>query len=284
MRDERGVGRESPPSDCFRSYEDIIALERKIESNDYVDFMVECIALGYKSYRDLANMYVHAATHSQLETFRDAVGRLRSYTLSAGITSKAYALAFKRIAERGNDFTPTWREVKKYLRIFKYIDCRPTSMFGANIRADEIDEALNCVLNGLAAAHRGILFTDGRRTIIETSLRFLERGASLFFKGPDEKRSSLVALLSACDGVKSERLFSEFSSYLCCRLEYKGTMVTFDAWRPASLTCLAARSMLRSEDSKRLPLKLRSFVEAHRELQLYFETRTPSSDWYDPHW
>lgn len=74
IRDEHGIATESLKQIDFRSYEDIIVLEQKIESDHAVDFMIHCYSLAPKNDRhSLEFVYSCTSTHAQLDKLHLAI-------------------------------------------------------------------------------------------------------------------------------------------------------------------------------------------------------------------
>ncbi len=131
--------------------------------------------------------------------------------------------------------------------------------------------ALNELLNAfLRTRHNRYNYYYDRVMNIPFLTELLDRGASLYFRDPDSKMSSVVALVAFNDYHVDYFPISAFDRYLCCPLDYHSAKLThFDPHRLAPLSCLAARRIPPSEIGVKLPIRLRSFIESHQELHAY---------------
>ena len=142
---------------------------------------------------------------------------------------------------------PTWREVKKYLRTTNWLN--PANMLcGADILDEKLDEVLNCLLNNCVLTEHGFYRLQGGNDVWFLK-QLLDRGASLWFKGADERSSSIAALLDCVRYRNGLFPLSEFSPYICCPVfyEYGDPEISFDSRRLALLCWLAAGKIPRSD-------------------------------------
>lgn len=255
IRNEYGT---TPGTSSFRrfySYEDIIDLERKF---DAVDSLIQGDAIRPLTCRNLAVVYKKTSSFSQLETFHDAVSALADRILRQSVADRLYSTQFSRLLMRGLE--PKLRDFKRYLKVCGRIDWCASYTFdtiGTAFVEETPDEALNFIINRIGYI---------APTYVDTVLELLQKGANLYFKDPDEKRSTLVALVTLCQ--RSESQASKLAPHICCPMRYRGGKVNFDDRQVAWLSCLAARKASQGDDLiRRLPSKLRYFVEAHQDLE-----------------
>lgn len=269
IRNEHGTVRQNSPPECFGSFGDIRDLERAIKAGSVVDFVVQGIRLEVVDPRHLGMMYGCTSSLAQLEALHEeitAVGGedLRDYAAAS------FGMQFRTLSTGVLDSPPSWREVRKYLRMAPYFNPGDEIIFGAEILEEELDEAMNCLLNSVMRVSveddgfYSVFLTDKTVQILK---ELLDRGASLFSRNPGEEKSSLGALVEFADVIARDLPLSEFSSYICCPLVRSDLGVTFDARRLARLSCLAARRILPSTIDSEPFGKLRPFIEAHQELQ-----------------
>ena len=83
----------------------------------------------------------------------------------------------------------TCREVNKYLRTTDEITNYANMLCGADILTEELDEALNCLLNNCERTRYS--FLDREEEDVRFLKLLLDRGASLWFRGADERSSSV---------------------------------------------------------------------------------------------
>ena len=278
IRNEQGFSLCDRPQICFRSFEDLVQLERSIEADDAVDFLLQGV--------DLKKMDTDAMTYStmdtnvmkmsmfllrnlpQLNVFHDGA-MLIDPRYSCMKTAHLYGYQFRYLTSEERGAKPTWLEVKKYLKTaggLGDVGDGANMLCGADILDEELDEALNCLLNNcVRTKHNFGRHEDG----VQFLKQLLDRGASLCFRGADERSSSIAALLTCDEYYRGLFPLSEFSSYICCPLfNNRGySKISFDSRRLASLSCLAARKIPRPENASELPPGLRFFIEAHQELQ-----------------
>ena len=145
---------------------------------------------------------------------------------------------------------------------------------GADILDEELDEALNCLLNNYVRFRcLSIRLRHNFNRLLAEDVTFLkrllDRGASLWFREADERSSSIAALLERVRDMEGYFSLSEFSPYICCPLfnEVGHREISIDSHRLAPLSCLAAGKIPRSQDVSEVPRELRFYIEAHRELQ-----------------
>ena len=184
---------------------------------------------------------------------------------STYIARYSYGWQFRHLTSQWRGVKPTWREVRKYLRTSNELD-DANMLCGADILDEDLDEALNCFLNNcVRTQHRFHRQGNG----VQCLKQLLDRGACLWFKGADERSSSIAALLECVRYRIGNFPLSEFCSYMCCpvRHEYGYREINFDSRRLAPLCCLAARKIPRSQNASEVPPGLRFFIEAHQELQ-----------------
>lgn len=281
-RDAHGITRKNSPPGCFNSMEDIIRIEKKLLDNDKVDFMVQCILLT----QDIGKreVYPHARTFSQLESFHEEVYRLGKLDDEC---QRAYVFRLEELFERGPSI-PTWYQLKIFLERSTTLVVREETgqpavgtLFRAEIPIKKIDEALRMILNYLLRC-----FTESCRTGLHARIRqvraavqglklLLEKGARLDFREPHDvfhcEQSSLGALIELADLVPMLPL-EELLSHVCCALTFEEGELRFDKSRPERLSCLAARSVGSSETPSRVPTEMRPWIRMHRELKLLLTT------------
>lgn len=276
VRNEHGVTRMSSPSSSFNSFEDIIESERKIEQGDTVDFMLKSVEANLVAPRHLISMYHSTTCYLQLEALHEGVTRLRGRSM--GEIDRLFAEKFESLLVNWSGPSPKWPQVKKYLKATDYLESGSDKIINVEIPDEELDEAVCCLLNclvrvflshGMVHLHR---FVGIDRALtpeaIQMLKRLLDRGANLLFKDPGEELFSLSALLKLAQISLCQFPLSEFSPYICCPLTYEDRVIRFDKFRPAPLSCLAAKAVCPSENARRLPGTLCSFVERHHELEL----------------
>ena len=152
-------------------------------------------------------------------------------------------LAIRYLTSEERGVKPTWLEVKKYLRTTSELISGSRMLCGADIIDEELDEALNCLLNNCVRTKHG--FYHRKEEYVRFLKQLLDRGASLWFRGSDERSSSIAALLKCVRYRSGYFPLSEFSPYICCPVfhEYGDPRISFDSRRSAPLSCLAARKI-----------------------------------------
>ena len=201
----------------------------------------------------------------QLDAFHDGAVQIGAGYSCLETAQRMYGVQFRYLTSQRPGVKPTWREVKKYLKTTSVLSSA-NMLCGADILDEDLDEALNCLLNSCVRLQHSFY---RREDDVRFLKQLLDRGASLLFRGADERSSSIAALLDCARIQGGYFPLSEFSSYICCPLfhKYRERKISFDSRRLAALSCLAARKIPRSENASELPQGLRSFIEAHQELQ-----------------
>ena len=265
IRNEQGYSLDYRPQICFRSFEDLVQLERSIEANEVVNFLLQGVALEASDTDVVKYSWYYTRNLPQLDALHDGATQIDPGYWDRDTVIDDYGWQFRYLTRGEGGVKPSWREVKKYLRITSKIGNGANMLCGADILYEELDEALNCLLNNCVRLRHGHSEND-----VRFLKQLLDRGASLWFRGADERSYSIAALLDCVRYLYGYFRLSEFSSYICCPLfhEYGCRGISFDSRRLASLCCLAARNIPRSKNASELPPGLRSFIEAHQELQL----------------
>lgn len=261
IRNEHGVTRGTSAANCFCSYEDIVESERELGNGNAIGLMMQCDALDLLKNEHIISMYWNTSSFSQLEKFHDAArvvgGKSSFWRGPIGL----YREQFRKLIEEGLD--PEWRELKTYLKTSANIKWDATYILpriGSGILVGNADEALNCLLNRLA------MECSDPGCLTDTVLLLLKNGANVYFRDVAEEQSTLVALIISCISCMETQL-SLASPYICCPIRPHGWELEFDGCRVPWLSCLVARKVFWGNDSiAKLPLRLRAFVEAHRDL------------------
>ena len=252
IRNEHGIERVDSPPNCFRSFEDIIHLERDIEYDNIADCLLQCILLKLIDARHVVSMYMVTSNFPQLEKFHDGFVRQHGDTYSGGGGCRIsltdwYGKRFMFLARQRclGGLPLMWQELKKYMKIYRqsYLNWL---FYDVYVSDDELDDALNCTLNELLK----IYILDAQKREDERASRFfkrlLDRGACLKFKSSDEKCSSYVALVRLIVEFHSE-FFSlpEFEPHICCPLLHDRSygVMLLDNRRVAPLFCIAAMTL-----------------------------------------
>lgn len=200
IRNERGSGRQKPTTQCFESFEDIVGLERGLESGDEVDVILQLNRLGVINWTHLSAIFFDHSSFSHVEAVHKGMIGHEGRFLSQRLVQIFYGARFRELAAERRDSPLTWPEVKYYLKSAPYFSWEDEIFCGAEIRDEDLNEALNCVLNKISRRNDNdddeyyYYYDEGDLTLgkaewIPVLKKLLDRGASLYFRHPDEEQS-----------------------------------------------------------------------------------------------
>lgn len=268
IRDEHSTTRKSPTSCCFRSFQEVIELERRIDGNHCVEFIVQCLTLKLVDWRHVPHLFESTSSLSQLEALQTALVR---YPDVWHLSQHSYAKRFGELKRRELRRSLSWKELQKFLKTINCLVPEDAEFLTEEVLVENPDEALNCLLNIMHLIFGSEGFpTDNFVRILKL---LLKKGASWYFRDSDDECSSLTAFVSHVKLVPIRSL-SEVLPLICCPLDPDGRSchkLNFDNYLVAPLSCLAARRIRPSCNEAELPVKLRPFVKTHQELQAFFK-------------
>ena len=113
IRDEYGLSRLNSPSGCYRSFEDIVELERSIDGDDIISLIVQCGHLKLIDEQHTSSIYRCASTFSQLASVFEALNAFKC--AHSWYVDVRFACQFESLARRLRDEKPEWRALDIYL-------------------------------------------------------------------------------------------------------------------------------------------------------------------------
>ena len=104
IRNEHGVRRKNSPTNCYKSFGDIISSEQDIGRNSYFVFMLQCIDLKLVGLTHAHRMYKLVFSFFELDALQDAMGTLEAQSREANhnLLFYDYVAAFNRLANESS--------------------------------------------------------------------------------------------------------------------------------------------------------------------------------------
>lgn len=267
IRNEHGITRPEPQGDCFNSFEHIARMEEDLRVDEPAEFLHQCLALKLIDEHHAERMYKSIRTHAQLISVDYDVSFYGHDDLRTRIY---FAEAFTQI----DASEPNWIQLRRFLAEPFLLHEDLSTLFGAIIPKENLDEALSCLLRycieSIIIHYSEDILSTRVSTAVSSAVRLLlVRGARLQHRVCYEDggywRPSLLWLLTL-GALGVDLSPTEFHRFVCCPIMPKIQRVKFDNRCPPRLICLAAR-VLANLGMESPIYEARLAIRYHSELQ-----------------